>query len=300
PTALNPDEDCKLYVRDYENTYGAERLNFFNGSYTKAVQHAYQSSKFLLVYLHSPLHGDTEAFCRSVQTLSTPELKQFADQHLVVWAGSTDHAEAYNLSQVLRATRYPFLALLVCQSGRSVQLVDRIQGPHAGHDVLARIQRATDMHRASLRRISTDRYMRDESASLRNEQDREYIEAQEQDRLQLAKKEQEKREREEEEEAERQKADLEDAIKISRELDKQNRYEKISTLVRPEPASGPDAALIKFQLPSGRKLTRNFLKTDTVEVCYNDLRNYLNVYFHENDIDISQFSISTNYPKKTL
>lgn len=66
PTALNPDEDCKLYVRDYENTYGAERLNFFNGSYTKAVQHAYQSSKFLLVYLHSPLHGDTEAFCRSV------------------------------------------------------------------------------------------------------------------------------------------------------------------------------------------------------------------------------------------
>ena len=64
PTALNPGEDCKLFFRDYENTYGAYHLSFFDGAYTQAVQHAYQSSKFLLVYLHSPLHGDTEAFCR--------------------------------------------------------------------------------------------------------------------------------------------------------------------------------------------------------------------------------------------
>jgi hypothetical protein len=64
--------------------------------------------------------------CR--QTLCSPALKQVVDERLIMWGGSTDHAEAYNLSQVLRVTRFPFLALLVCQSGRSVQLIDRIQG----------------------------------------------------------------------------------------------------------------------------------------------------------------------------
>lgn len=62
------------------------------------------------------------------RTICSPTLRQLTDQRLVLWGGSTDHAEAYNLSQVLRSNRFPFLALLVCQSERSVQLIDRIQG----------------------------------------------------------------------------------------------------------------------------------------------------------------------------
>lgn len=62
------------------------------------------------------------------QTLCAPTVCQYLDQNILLWGGSTDHAEAYNLSTVLRATQFPFLAILVCQSDRSVQLVDRIQG----------------------------------------------------------------------------------------------------------------------------------------------------------------------------
>ena len=144
PTALNPDEDFRAFESSFEQTYGSNHPSFFQGSYTKAVAHAYHNTKLLLVYLHSPLHADTSKFCRfpifvrccitvlilflSRQSFCSPTFNQLADNRLVVWGGSTDHAEAYNLSQVLRATRFPFLALLVSQSERSVQLITRIQG----------------------------------------------------------------------------------------------------------------------------------------------------------------------------
>lgn len=145
PTALDPDEDSKTFVREFDSKFGSTHAAFFGGSYTKAVRSAYENSKFLLVYLHSPLHEDTENFCRSCchivrcftcflfpplfrQTLCAITAIQYMNQHVVFWGGSTDHAEAYNLSHVLKATRFPFLALLVCQSERSVQLIDRVQG----------------------------------------------------------------------------------------------------------------------------------------------------------------------------
>jgi hypothetical protein len=107
---------------------------------------------------------------------------------------------------------------------------------------------------------------RNESSSLRGEQDREYLEAQEEDRRLLAKKEQERKAREEKEESDRQQEELEGALEMSKVLEKQSRHERLKKLVRPEP-SGADVANIKFQLPSGKKMTRNFQKDDTVEVC---------------------------------
>lgn len=64
PTALDPDEDSARFESDFERDYGTDRPDFFRGSYTKAVANAFQNSKFLLVYLHSPLHGDSPEFCR--------------------------------------------------------------------------------------------------------------------------------------------------------------------------------------------------------------------------------------------
>ena len=82
----------------------------------------------------------------------------------------------------------------------------------------------------------------------------------------MARKEQEKREREEQAEASRHQAELESALELSRTLDKQNRIEKLRESNRIEPSPGPDVANIKFQLPDGKKITRNFIKTDNVEV----------------------------------
>lgn len=82
----------------------------------------------------------------------------------------------------------------------------------------------------------------------------------------LARKEQERREREEQEEADRQKAELERALEMSKALAKQSQHDRLKNVVRDEPAAGSDVANVKFQLPSGKKIARNFLKGDTVEV----------------------------------
>lgn len=166
--------------------------------------------------------------------------------------------------------------------------INHDQGLLNEHDVLSRVQSAVNAHGSALQRIAADRSVRytvfmciknffptlslhggtrHETSTLRFEQDREYLEAQEEDRRQLAKKNEEKREREEKEERLRQEAELENAIRMSAELDRQNRIEKLRKKLHAEPLNGSaDVANIKFQLPSGKKLTRNFAKTDKVEV----------------------------------
>lgn len=47
---------------------------------------------------------------------------------MVVWGGSVWNPEPYNLSLQLKVSTFPFLALLSCESERSVQILDRIQG----------------------------------------------------------------------------------------------------------------------------------------------------------------------------
>lgn len=64
PTALRPDDDRRSFLNDFDRKYGADHPLFFSGSYAGAVTHAFQQSKFLLVYLHSPIHEDTDQFCR--------------------------------------------------------------------------------------------------------------------------------------------------------------------------------------------------------------------------------------------
>ena len=47
---------------------------------------------------------------------------------MIVWGGSIWNTEPYNLSLQLQVSTFPFLALLSCESERSVQILDRIQG----------------------------------------------------------------------------------------------------------------------------------------------------------------------------
>lgn len=53
---------------------------------------------------------------------------------------------------------------------------------------------------------------------------------------------------------------------MSEALCKQARYENLKKSLRSEPAASNETANIKFQLPNGKKLTRNFLKSDSVQV----------------------------------
>jgi FAS-associated factor 2 len=91
------------------------------------VQTAFRASRFVLVYIHSPLHEDSDRFCSEV--LSSQSVLDFAAQNNVTtWVGKVWDREAYQLSTQLKTAAFPFVALLVCQSDRAVQVAERVQG----------------------------------------------------------------------------------------------------------------------------------------------------------------------------
>jgi hypothetical protein len=142
PESLNPDEDATQFLTDFRRDYGENGPQFQGVSYSQVVSNANRESKFLLIYLHSPLHEDTGRFCRSVflivvarshpsdrQVLSSERITRIVNGNdVLVWGGSIWDPEPYNLSLQLKVSTFPFLALLTCESERSVQILDRIQG----------------------------------------------------------------------------------------------------------------------------------------------------------------------------
>ena len=125
PSAINPEQDTRLYVNEFNQEYGFRHPTFQMTSYQHAVQQAFRQHKYLLLYIHSPLHEDTQDFCRSI--LCTDSVSQYIDENMIFWSGRVWDTEAYSLSIQLKATTYPFLALLICQSEKVVQVVTRIE-----------------------------------------------------------------------------------------------------------------------------------------------------------------------------
>lgn len=57
-------------------------------------------------------------------------LRQLNGQDILVWGGSVWDAEAYSLSLQLKVSSFPFMALMMSESERSVQILDKIQGTY--------------------------------------------------------------------------------------------------------------------------------------------------------------------------
>mmetsp|Transcript_20432 Transcript_20432/g.34417 ORF Transcript_20432/g.34417 Transcript_20432/m.34417 type:complete len:455 (+) Transcript_20432:83-1447(+) len=322
PVSLSPDQDTSKFVDKFQMEYRSGRgdddsLQLVRTSYSQAVRQAHGESKFLLVYLHSPLHDDTNRFCS--QVLNSDRVKRLINgssgvineqddpaadssnenpptSEIVAWAGQVWDPEAYNLSIDLHATSFPFLALLVCQSERSVRVLDRIQGYIDSDSLVERLQHSITATRTEIDRIRNEQIVRSAEANLRVEQDREYLEAMETDRQQqqAAQRQREAEERAAEEEEQRRQ--LEEAVALSTQLNREAAIAKKRANLQRDTPSGSDSAVIRFQLPQGTKVSQTFWKTDTVELLYD----FLSVHFADNDIPIENFMVSTNFPKKDL
>lgn len=297
PLSLNPDQDTQKFIDEYNMKYSPTHPTFHAGSYQSAVAHAFEQSKFLLVYLHSPLHEDSQRFCRGV--LAAPAVVTYANQNLVTWTGRVWDPEAYGLSTQLRASSFPFVALLVCQSNRTVQIADRIQGYVEENVLMERIQNSVNAFTnvvAQNRQEAHRRYTllcfpsvccarisaplthflfyslpyREEAIRLRAQQDREYRESAEADRLATLRQQEETAQRLAQEEEARQQAELAAAVEMSRQLTAQDTLRKLREVfaASPEPDASPVVSAVRFQLPSGKKISRRFTKTDTVQVLY--------------------------------
>jgi hypothetical protein len=126
PMSLNPSRDAQKFIAEFSASYGLNGPRFHDNSYQSAVATAFQESKFLLVYLHSPLHEDTDRFCN--QVLCSQQFANVTNNNVIMWGGKVFDPEAYGLSSQLGVSTFPFLALLMCQSSRVAQIADRVQG----------------------------------------------------------------------------------------------------------------------------------------------------------------------------
>jgi FAS-associated factor 2 len=153
------------------------------------------------------------------------------------------------------------------------------------------LQTALGAYQTQISAQMQSRLQRQEEVRLRQEQDSEYEAALEADR---------KRDVERAEEAARA---AEEAERIAMEVEAvQNEKETIlmeaQSLLeeRGEPQVGERCCKIRLVLPTGQKLLRNFHPNDTVQV----VRAFLIVYFEQQEVDISNFGLCMNYPKKDL
>ena len=105
---------------------------------------------------------------------------------------------------------------------------------------------------------------------LREEQDMEYQRSMEMDRQnrERARQEEELKRKLEEEQAQR--VELDAAIALSKQLEAEGVLARKRKLVEerlvPDNSTAEGVALIRFQLPQGSKISRKFMKFDTVEV----------------------------------
>ena len=315
PVSLSPELDTSQFVDKFHMEYGSsgDDLHMERTSYAQAVRKAHNESKFLLVYLHSPLHDDTNRFCSQVLTsdgviqlvngtCTTEERDDNSDSDrtrasdIIAWGGQVWDPEGYNLSIDLGAASFPFVALLMCQSDRSVTVLDRIHGFIDSQNLTQRIQNTMNAARAEIDRVRNEQLARTADANLRVEQDREYLEAMERDREMQMRAQREREAKEQAEQEEAQRKELEEAMALSAKLSRESALEKNRAALNRETPSGGDSATIRFHLPQGTKISQAFWKDDTVEILYD----FLSVHFADNDIDIVNFVVSTNFPKKDL
>ena len=146
--ALSPLEAHRAFVLAYEAEYGGFHPSFAEGALVDALARAKREGRFLLVYLHSSQHGDTDAFCRG--TLSSEAVVQFVDRNLVMWAGDVTTTSGYEAALTLRATSFPHLSLLYMQGPQEVRSLGQWIGPLGVDEMLVQLMAAVEENEAAL------------------------------------------------------------------------------------------------------------------------------------------------------
>ena len=88
-------------------------------------------------------------------------------------------------------------------------------------------------------------------------------------------------------------------MELSRELDAKANIERLKETFPVEPMESTDVATVRFQLPPSckpNKIIRRFHGEDSMKILYD----FIAIHFHDQDIPIKNFMLSTNFPKKDL
>ncbi|KAI9276524.1 UBX domain-containing protein [Sporodiniella umbellata] len=239
-----------------------------------------------MIVLESEEHDDNDAFCRSV--LASSELIEFLRQnHIVVWGGNVRHTEAFQVSNILEATTYPFIAIISLQTHSSgsqdptQSVIDRIEGPTSSSAVIRRLQNVIARTEVNINRMRQERERREQEQELRREQERAYNESLRADR-----------EREKRMARERLEAAMREK---TRQSDKENRNLYIRNLcevLKKTPSSEEKTIRVSFRMADGSRAIRKFKDSDTLETLYQFVEAYPHMETYENDFPLGEISDS--------
>ena len=274
------------FEREFEAAYGNLHPKLFAGNYQRLIEAGKRDLCFVLIYLHSPEHADTERFCREV--LVNPEFINYVDSNFLFWGGNVVHQEPFRIFNSLDGTRFPFLAVVALIENR-MSVVGRIQGVFTCERIIERLKQIVEVAEPSLVVARNERLERTANQRIREEQDAAYQESLRQD--------QEKQRLKAEAEA---KQKREDELAAQRELDAQHeleakkkaKQEKMEMLPEEPRSGGPGVTTIVVRLPDGGRLQRRFRNEDRVCQLYD--------FVHGKDIGIDDFTLLSSYPRRGI
>ncbi|KAL7538301.1 hypothetical protein ACHAXR_008468 [Thalassiosira sp. AJA248-18] len=289
----------------------------YNATLSEITGRPPNTRPLLLLYLHSPLHANGTNFLRNY--LCHSQLLQLlnsnnSDSHgsVVCFGASVHTADGQKMRDMLGVTSFPFMALLSVKGSSNnnnnnnnndnnnnvtMELLLRMEGPQLltipPTQITTYLNTSISRHAEILAAEEARRLMREEEQRLRQEQDREYQEALLADQMREIElqeaAERERREQEEKEEVERtKKAKEESRLDDARALMENTGGEPI--------AGSKGVSRLRFTLPNGKKVDRRFRSVDLIET----IRAFLVVYFDEQGIEMKNFGLSTNFPRRSF
>ncbi|KAH9774969.1 Plant UBX domain-containing protein 10 [Citrus sinensis] len=283
------------FVAVFERDYGNVKPNFVSEGFMDALQRSRSVFKLLFVYLHSPDHPDTPAFCEG--TLCNEVLAAFVNENFVSWGGSIRASEGFKMSNSLKASRYPFCAVVMPAANQRIALLQQVEGPKSPEEMLMILQKVIEESNPALLQARLDAEERRNNMRLREEQDAAYRAALEADqaREQQRREEQERLEREAAEAERKHKEEVEAREREAREAAEREaalakmRQEKALSLGA-EPEKGPNVTQVLVRFPNGERKERRFHSTAVVQSLY-DYVDSLGC------LEVQNYSLVSNFPR---
>lgn len=267
--SLAPADNARRFIREFEEQYGDNTLPFVESGFNLALDNAKKDLKFLVVVLLSPSHDDNDGWIR--ETLLSSSLKNFMISHssdTILWGGNVQDSEAYQVSDSLRCTKFPFVAL-VCRTTDSgttnMTTILRVAGPTTATELVAKLGTAMTSHESQLAAARAQQAEQNASQNLRREQDSAYERslAQDRERARVKREEQEAQARAEKEALVREQAAETKASNVA-----QWRRWRAQSLPAEPPATAKDVIRVSIRLASGERLIRRFNSDADLEELY--------------------------------
>ncbi|KAJ8555917.1 hypothetical protein K7X08_013413 [Anisodus acutangulus] len=283
------------FIDSFDRDFGSIRPNFIAEGFMDALQRSRHEFKLLFVYLHSPEHPDTPMFCE--RTLCNEALVAFINENFVAWGGSIRASEGFKMSNSLKASRFPFCAVVMAATNQRIALLQQVEGPKSPEELLTALQRVLEESAPVLVSARLEAEERRNNIRLREEQDAAYRAALEADqaRERQRKEEQERQEREAAEAERKRKEEEEARERAAREGAEREaalakmREEKLQSL-GPEPEKGPDVTQVLVRFPTGERKERRFQCTTTLQSLY-DYVDSLGC------LEVEKYSLVSNFPR---